>query len=220
MTILISLLFISQSSHAEIYKWVDEKGTVHFTEDPATIPEKYQDKAKSRQTEEDLMSPEEKARARIEYERDLKERARKEQKAYEKSLSEERLRKKHRELEDAKEEERLKTEKEEKARKLSKDMEEQKAKEEVKPLPIRDQIPRQEKRIQCWYCNGKGYIPCGHCNPGGSSEGTPFKGKISKMFVGNSRTGGPYTKQITCPYCNGIGENRCSECNGVGYVWK
>ena len=27
--------------YAEIYKWVDEKGTVHFTEDNSTIPEKY-----------------------------------------------------------------------------------------------------------------------------------------------------------------------------------
>ena len=51
MTILFSLLFISQSSHAEIYKWVDEKGTVNFTEDPETIPEKYRDKATRRMTE-------------------------------------------------------------------------------------------------------------------------------------------------------------------------
>ena len=40
--IFFGLVFIFHSSHAEIYKWVDEKGTVHFTEDPATIREKYQ----------------------------------------------------------------------------------------------------------------------------------------------------------------------------------
>jgi len=45
--ILIALLFVtgfSTMSNAEIFKWVDEKGTVHFTDDPATIPEKYVDK--------------------------------------------------------------------------------------------------------------------------------------------------------------------------------
>jgi hypothetical protein len=28
-------------AHAEVYKWVDEKGTVHFTDDYSKIPEKY-----------------------------------------------------------------------------------------------------------------------------------------------------------------------------------
>ena len=27
----------------ELYKWVDDKGTVHFTDDPSSIPQKYQD---------------------------------------------------------------------------------------------------------------------------------------------------------------------------------
>jgi len=82
MTIIFSLLFISQLSHAEIYKWVDEKGTVHFTEDPATIPEKYWDKAKSRTTEEDLMTPEEKIRAKQKYEEEVRERLKREKKDY------------------------------------------------------------------------------------------------------------------------------------------
>jgi len=56
-TITLGLLLHSQLAHAEIYKWVDEKGTVHFTEDPATIPEKYREKVKSRTTDEDLMTP-------------------------------------------------------------------------------------------------------------------------------------------------------------------
>jgi len=38
-------LMMFKPSHAEIFKWVDEKGTVHFTEDPATIPEKYREKS-------------------------------------------------------------------------------------------------------------------------------------------------------------------------------
>ncbi len=35
---------------AEIYKWVDEKGTIHFTEDPGTIPEKQTEKTQPRPT--------------------------------------------------------------------------------------------------------------------------------------------------------------------------
>jgi hypothetical protein len=78
---LVSLL-ISQSSNAETYKWVDEKGTVHFTEDPATIPEKYWDKAKSRMTEEDLMTPEEKIRAKKKQEEEVREQLKRENKEY------------------------------------------------------------------------------------------------------------------------------------------
>lgn len=82
MMTLFGLLPIFQLTHAEIYKWVDEKGTVHFTEDPATIPEKYQEKVKSRTTEEDLMTPEERARARKQYEEEVRERLRREKKEY------------------------------------------------------------------------------------------------------------------------------------------
>lgn len=32
----------------EIYQWVDEKGTVHFTDDFGQIPEKYQDQVKKK----------------------------------------------------------------------------------------------------------------------------------------------------------------------------
>jgi hypothetical protein len=57
-------LMILQLSAAEIYKWVDEKGTVHFTEDPSTVPEKYLDKVRTRTTQEDSMTPEGKGRAK------------------------------------------------------------------------------------------------------------------------------------------------------------
>jgi hypothetical protein len=82
MTILFGLSFISQPSYAEIYKWVDEKGTVHFTEDPATIPEKYKEEFKSRTTEEDLMTPEQKAREKKRYEDEVRERLKKENREY------------------------------------------------------------------------------------------------------------------------------------------
>ena len=67
-TIMFGLLLYSQSAQGEIYKWIDEKGTVHFTEDPETIPEKYRENVKSRTTEEDLMSPEERMRIKRESE--------------------------------------------------------------------------------------------------------------------------------------------------------
>jgi len=53
---LILFLAVSMAT-AEVYKWVDEKGTVHFTEDSGTIPEKYRDKANSRPTDEEISKP-------------------------------------------------------------------------------------------------------------------------------------------------------------------
>jgi hypothetical protein len=55
MTIISSLLFISQLSRAEdIYRWTDEKGSVHFTYDPETIPERYRDGVQTKAFEESL----------------------------------------------------------------------------------------------------------------------------------------------------------------------
>jgi hypothetical protein len=45
---MIALPLIAESQ--EIYQWVDEKGTVHFTDDFNQIPEKYQDQVKERKT--------------------------------------------------------------------------------------------------------------------------------------------------------------------------
>jgi len=57
LAVVVGGLMILKPSHAEIFKWVDEKGTVHFTEDPATIPEKYREKVKARIMEETPMTP-------------------------------------------------------------------------------------------------------------------------------------------------------------------
>ena len=38
---ILLFLFLTQLSFAEVYKWVDEKGGVHFTDDILQIPEKY-----------------------------------------------------------------------------------------------------------------------------------------------------------------------------------
>src|SRR4030042_3176132 len=52
----------------EIYQWVDEKGTVHFTDDFSQIPGKYQDQVKKKKTPDEptpsssIKSPRDKAR--------------------------------------------------------------------------------------------------------------------------------------------------------------
>jgi len=55
VTVMLSMLFISFSmiAHADIYRWVDSKGVVNFTDDIDTIPKKYQKKAKIISTGED-----------------------------------------------------------------------------------------------------------------------------------------------------------------------
>jgi len=40
----ILILCVSDSSFAEVFKWVDEKGGVHFTDDVMQIPQKYRPK--------------------------------------------------------------------------------------------------------------------------------------------------------------------------------
>ncbi len=44
------LLSVALVHGQEIYQWVDERGTVHFTDDFSKIPEKYQGQAKGRKT--------------------------------------------------------------------------------------------------------------------------------------------------------------------------
>ena len=51
-TFTIFLLMIPCIVQAAVYKWTDEKGTVHFTDDESTIPEKY------RQQVENIVLPE------------------------------------------------------------------------------------------------------------------------------------------------------------------
>ncbi len=49
--VIICILLLALSilpGYAQMYKWVDDKGTVHFTDDPAAIPEKYREDAETR----------------------------------------------------------------------------------------------------------------------------------------------------------------------------
>lgn len=50
-TAIVFILFFSLSSMgwAKTYEWVDEKGTVNFTQDYKSIPEKYRDQVKERE---------------------------------------------------------------------------------------------------------------------------------------------------------------------------
>ncbi len=44
LIILLGLILFSFSAFGQgLYKWVDEKGTVHFTDDLSLVPERYQD---------------------------------------------------------------------------------------------------------------------------------------------------------------------------------
>jgi aspartyl protease family protein len=49
--IVLLTIFVSPGN-AEMYKWVDDKGTVHFTDDFSTIPEKYREDAETRKPKE------------------------------------------------------------------------------------------------------------------------------------------------------------------------
>ena len=53
MTILIcflSFLTVSAAKGQEIYQWVDEKGTIHFTDDLTLIPERFRDQVQRKKT--------------------------------------------------------------------------------------------------------------------------------------------------------------------------
>jgi hypothetical protein len=60
LIIIFFILFFSETSFAEVYKWVDEKGVIHFTDDILQIPEKYRPKT------EKMMLPEGKEETKIE----------------------------------------------------------------------------------------------------------------------------------------------------------
>jgi clan AA aspartic protease (TIGR02281 family) len=60
LCVLISMVFIAPS-YGDMYKYVDEKGTVHFVDDISKIPEKYQPDAELRKTPQEISAPEMKA---------------------------------------------------------------------------------------------------------------------------------------------------------------
>jgi len=69
LTLILLFLFTATLSYAQIYKWVDEKGIVHFTDDITQIPEKH------RGTVQELESREEKIETKEEGEAPQKKQA-------------------------------------------------------------------------------------------------------------------------------------------------
>ena len=58
-------LFVDCPSRAkDVYKWVDEKGTVHFSEDESSVPEKYRDQLEKKSLAEESQTPKEKVKTR------------------------------------------------------------------------------------------------------------------------------------------------------------
>jgi clan AA aspartic protease (TIGR02281 family) len=55
--LIILLAVVAPSSYGEMYKWVDEKGTVHFTDDLSTIPEKNREGAETRKSRKETLTP-------------------------------------------------------------------------------------------------------------------------------------------------------------------
>lgn len=51
------LIGIVPLAFGQMYKWVDEKGTVHFTDDLSKIPEKYRAEAESRKVPKETPPP-------------------------------------------------------------------------------------------------------------------------------------------------------------------
>ncbi len=54
---MIILATIVPSSYGEMYRWVDEKGTVHFTDDLSSIPEKYRQGIETRKPPKEPLTP-------------------------------------------------------------------------------------------------------------------------------------------------------------------
>jgi hypothetical protein len=64
MAALILLFMDCPSRAKEVYKWVDEKGTVHFSEDESSVPEKYRDQIEKKSVKEEAKPPGEKVKVK------------------------------------------------------------------------------------------------------------------------------------------------------------
>jgi hypothetical protein len=53
--IFICFLHISFLFAGEVYHWMDEKGTIHFTDDPSKIPQSYIDQVEKKKTVEESL---------------------------------------------------------------------------------------------------------------------------------------------------------------------
>jgi hypothetical protein len=75
VVLILLFLLLATPSFAQIYKWVDEKGGVHFTDDFSQVPEKSRGRVERLGTEEpvDVKSDSEPASKKVEASRPRKE---------------------------------------------------------------------------------------------------------------------------------------------------
>ncbi|MFB3887279.1 MAG: aspartyl protease family protein [Thermodesulfobacteriota bacterium] len=57
LSIILLMLFVSPG-YGEMYKWVDEKGVLHFADDLSNVPEKYRLEAEIQKSPKEVISPE------------------------------------------------------------------------------------------------------------------------------------------------------------------
>ncbi len=71
---LILLPVVCPSDAEEVYTWVDEKGTVHFSGDESSIPEKYRERTEKKSVPEEGKGPEEKEKIEKQHGKGAKDR--------------------------------------------------------------------------------------------------------------------------------------------------
>jgi aspartyl protease family protein len=57
LVLVVVLVALAYPAGAEMYRWVDEKGTVHFTDDLSTIPERFRPDAETRKDPRETAPP-------------------------------------------------------------------------------------------------------------------------------------------------------------------
>ncbi len=55
--ICLGVVLLSAPLHAEIYSWIDDSGTYHYTEDYSKVPKKYHKKVKRGEDERENLKP-------------------------------------------------------------------------------------------------------------------------------------------------------------------
>jgi clan AA aspartic protease (TIGR02281 family) len=60
--LILILVAFASPIYGEMYKWVDEKGTLHFADDLSKVPEKYRTDAEIRKVPKEISTPETKER--------------------------------------------------------------------------------------------------------------------------------------------------------------
>ena len=161
IVVILSFLTVPSFVSAEIYKWVDGKGTVHFTDDPVTIPQEYWEKTESRKTEEDYMTIEERIRAKQEQEKWGKESIDGSKQEYQMSLQKENKPKAQKQIMQEKKDSEAAIKKDEKLRK-----------------------EEEDSYKNCWNCDGSGIIGVKLATP---SVGSSDMSKTSSIYGGKRK---------------------------------